>query len=404
VTAAGATTAADLFRTIGLRPDGPAILGRPMRTAGSGVYVVELPAPRATAPIELTRVGKWIERVPELRLDGRRPSSRSLAARLAAFWLPSQTVLYVGSTSQSIAGRVGALERHVLGDRRPHAGGHWLKALNVDGLRVWWAETEAVEEYEDALLAAFADAVPAEDRAALYDTSVVLPFANSRSPGGLVKGHGISQSILPEERVAPPPAGHVVDVPPGDADGARIEAKGTGTVRKGRAPATARRVPAPRRAAGPRAADPVYLSADGLAKLKGEHAALVARRPGVVGRIRSAKELGDLKENSDYHAAREEQGFLEGRIQALEAQLRSAVVVAAPTDKTRVVMGSRVTVEVDGDQVHLTIVGTTESNPTAGRISHASPVGRALVGKSAGDEALVRTPGGEVRYLIIAID
>jgi transcription elongation factor GreA len=67
-------------------------------------------------------------------------------------------------------------------------------------------------------------------------------------------------------------------------------------------------------------------------------------------------------------------------------------------------MGSNVTVEVDGEEMRLTIVGTTESKPSAGRISQDSPVGRALVGRSAGDEAIVRTPGGEVRYRIVAID
>ena len=84
--------------------DGPAVWGRPVPAQGPGVFVIELPAPRATAPIELTRVGKWIERVDGLRLDGERPTSRALAARLASFWLPSQTVLYVGATERRSAG------------------------------------------------------------------------------------------------------------------------------------------------------------------------------------------------------------------------------------------------------------------------------------------------------------
>ncbi len=403
--------AADLFRAVGLRPDGPAILGRPLRASGPGVYVVELPAPLPTAPIELTRVGKWIERLPGLLLDGARPTSKQLAARLAAFWLPSRTVLYVGSTPGSIAGRVAALERHVLGDRRPHASSQWLKTLTVSGLKVWWAQTDAGEEYEDALLGAFAASAPADEVARLHDPSTVLPFANLRTVGGEPKAHGIAGSVLPPEPVLPAPLTHVVDVAPGDADGARPEPKGSGTVRRtGRPSATARPRPAaPPRPRAPKppsrpASQPVLLSAGGLTKLQAEHGELVGRRPAVVARIRAAKELGDLKENSDYHAAREEQGFLEGRIQAVEAQLRAAVVVDAPIDSTRVAMGSHVTVEVDGQEVRLTIVGTTESQPSAGRISQASPVGRALVGKHAGDEAVVRTPGGEVRYRIVAID
>ena len=401
--------AAELFRTVGLRPDGPAILGRPFRASGGGVFVIELPAPLPAAPIEITRVGKWIERVPSLTLDGVRPTSKQLATRLNAFWLPSRTVLYIGSTPSSIVGRVTALERHVLGDRRPHASSQWLKTLSVSGLKVWWAETQATEEYEDALLTAFAQAVPPDEVARLHDPARVLPFANLRTTAGESKAHGIAGAFVPEEpRVVMPPT-HRVDVPPGDADGARPDARGSGTLRRtGRAPATARvsvRRPAtPKAARVARPGDQILLSAEGLTQLRTEHEELVARRPGVVSRIRAAKELGDLKENSDYHAAREEQGFLEGRIQALEAQLRAAVVVDAPSDTTRVSMGSHVTVEVDGEESRLTIVGTTESKPSAGRISQDSPVGRALVGKNAGDEAVVRTPGGEVRYRIVAID
>src|SRR4051794_27237577 len=344
-----------------------------MRASGPGVYIVELPSPRSTAPIDINRVAKWIQRVPDLRLDGEEPTSKHLVQRLASFWLPSQTVLYVGTASGSIAGRIAALEKHVLGDRRPHAAAHWLKTLDMPGLRVWWAETDAAEEYEDGLLGAFADGIGDAERAALHDAAVVLPFANLRSTGGESKRHGITRSVLPEEVVAPPPPTRVVNVAAGDADGARPEERGTGTTRRTGKPPAARRAPTPR-APKPqkRAADPVLLTADGLAHLESEHAELVARRPGVVARIRSAKELGDLKENSDYHAAREEQGFLEGRIQAIEAQLRAAVVVAAPTDKTRVVLGSQVTVDADGEERVLSIVGTTESNPSAGRISVGS--------------------------------
>jgi len=401
--------AAELFRTVGLRPDGPAILGRPFRASGGGVFVIELPAALPAAPIEITRVGKWIERVPSLTLDGVRPTSKQLATRLNAFWLPSRTVLYIGSTPSSIVGRVTALERHVLGDRRPHASSQWLKTLSVSGLKVWWAETQATEEYEDALLTAFAQAVPPDEVARLHDQARVLPFANLRTTAGESKAHGIAGAFVPEEPAAVMPPTYRVDVPPGDADGARPDARGSGTLRRtGRAPATARvsvRRPAtPKAARVARPGDQILLSAEGLTQLRTEHEELVARRPGVVSRIRAAKELGDLKENSDYHAAREEQGFLEGRIQALEAQLRAAVVVDAPSDTTRVSMGSHVTVEVDGEESRLTIVGTTESKPSAGRISQDSPVGRALVGKNAGDEAVVRTPGGEVRYRIVAID
>jgi transcription elongation factor GreA len=413
------TSAAELFRAVGLRPDGPQVLGRPVPRGGPGVYVVELAAPLPTAPLEVTRIGKWIEGLPELRLDGERPTSKALAARLAAFWLPGETVLYIGAAETSTGGRITALERHVLGERRPHAAGQWLKALTVEGLRVWWAATDAHEEYEDALLTAFADGVAAADRAGLPDPSVVLPFANLRAPGGPAKLPGLRGAVPAAEPPVTAPPTRFVDLPPGDAEGALREAKGSGTVRPargrstagrrstgaGQPPATTRASYTPRAPAPPpRATEPLLVSVDGLARLQEEHATLVGRRPGVVSRIRAAKELGDLKENSDYTAAREEQGFLEGRIQAIEAQLRVAVVTEAPTDRSRVVHGSRVRVESDGEEHRLEIVGATESNVAAGRISAGSPVGRALLGRAIGEEAVVATPGGEVRYRVLGID
>ena len=76
--------AAALLRAVDLMGDGPVVWGRPVATRGPGVFVVELPATRATAPLELARIGKWLERVPDLRLDGERPTSRALAARVAS--------------------------------------------------------------------------------------------------------------------------------------------------------------------------------------------------------------------------------------------------------------------------------------------------------------------------------
>jgi transcription elongation factor GreA len=144
------------------------------------------------------------------------------------------------------------------------------------------------------------------------------------------------------------------------------------------------------------------LTAEGSAKLRAELDHLLSvRRPEVIARIRSAKEHGDLKENSEYHAAREEQSFLEGRVQALEARLRTAVIVEAPAHGARVGLGSRVTVEAEGETVSYTIVGASESDPAAGRISSSSPVGRALVGRDVGDEIVIRTPAGERHYRIV---
>jgi transcription elongation factor GreA len=397
-------SAPGLLRAVGLIADGPVPWGRSVPAVGAGVFLIELPAPRATAPIELTRVGKWLERVETLRLDGRRPTSRALAARLAAFWLPSQVVLYAGATPNSIANRVRALRETPLGERRPHPGGHWLQALTgLERARIWWAATDAIEEYEDALLAAFGEGIPAAERAALPDTEVVLPFANLRTPTGARKRTGLTGSIRAEPVTAAPPT-RVVQLPDGDADGAR----GEPPARKARAtpkPASASRRPiAPKVEASGRNMEQVRLTTEGAARLREELRVLTEeRRPEVVARIRSAKELGDLKENADYQAAREEQSFLEGRVQTIEGLLRGAEVVDAPTAGSAIGLGSTVTVEADGDEVTYVLVSTSEANPGDGRISVVSPVGKALIGRGAGDEVVVRTPQGEARYRVVSV-
>jgi len=417
-------TAPALLREVGLLADGPLPWGRPVPGRSTGVFLVELPAPLPSAPIELTRVGKWLERVPGLLLDGARPTSRALAARLASFWLPSQTVIYIGATAATISGRLAAMERTTLGDRRPFSGGHWLMTLRtLSSARVWWAATDAVEEYEDALLAAFAATVPAEERAALPDPDVVLPFANLRRATGERKATGLSGSLLPEpvEPVRPP--SRIVNLPDGDAEGARDEPRKP----PGPRPRTARNAPssspASSRAGGggastpgsarPPAAPPTAtpggpaatLTAEGAERLRAELAELTGvRRPEVIARIRAAKELGDLKENADYSSAREEQSFLEGRVQALEARLREAVIAVVPAAGAGADLGSRVTVEVDGTTDTYTLVGTAEADPGSGRLSVASPVGRALLGTVAGDEVAVTTPRGAVSYRVLAVE
>jgi transcription elongation factor GreA len=391
-------SAAALLREVGLLADGPVVWGWPGRPvpAGAGVFVVELVAPLARAPVELTRVGKWIERVPTLTLDGERPTSKALAARLAAFWLPSRTVVYVGSSTTSIGGRVAAMQRTVLGDRRPSSAGHWLRVLDsATPMRIWWAETGATEEYEDALFAAFAASLGSDEVTALPDRDVVLPWANLRRPTGERRATGVVGSLLVEEKSPPPPA-RVVVMPDGDAEGARGEPP-------------AKRRAAPRRsvsATRPAATGAgVTLTADGAARLQAELRELTeVKRPEVIARIRTAKEHGDLKENSEYHAAREEQSFLEGRIQALEARLRDAVITAAPAAGDGAGIGSRVTVEADGLEAEYTLVGSAEADPSAGRLSVASPVGKALLGVRPGAEVDVETPRGRVAYRVLKVE
>lgn len=412
--------AAALLGAIGLMPDGPVTWGRPVPARGPGIYVVELPAPLPSAPIELTRVGKWIEQVPGLLLDGARPTSRALAHRLGEFWWPGSTVVFAGATDGSLGGRVAALYRHVLGERSPHADGHWIHALrDLERCRLWWAATEAPEEYLDAFLDAFAGSVvPATPAPGRPAGALPLPWAVTRRPTGERQPHGITGAVPPAQPVAvvPPPGTIVTALPPGDADGATVEPKGTGTTRRapaaGQKPKTtgsaARQTATPGRRKDP----PVHLSPAAIARMEVELEELArVRRPEVVARIASARELGDLKENAEYHSAREEQSFLEGRIRTLESRLRNAVIVeeggsgddvAAGPPKVR--LGSRVTVEQAGESAVYTIVGTTESDPANGRISSASPIGAALIGATAGTDVQVRTPRGSTTIRVVAID
>jgi transcription elongation factor GreA len=290
---------------------------------------------------------------------------------------------------------------------------------------VWWAATDAAEEYEDALFSAFAAGVPKADLAGLHDRSVVLPFANLRRPTGERKVTGLTGSLLVEAVEPEPPARRVVVMPDGDAEGANGEppeprrraSGGTGAGPSRRAPAPTssaaggggRAAGAPRPPSTPPTATPggpaATLTAEGAERLRAELTELTTvRRPEVIARIRAAKELGDLKENADYSSAREEQSFLEGRVQALEARLRDAVIAVVPPSGAGADLGSRVTVEIDGMTDTYTLVGTAEADPAAGRLSVASPVGRALLGSRPGAEVAVQTPRGAVTYKVVTVE
>lgn len=151
---------------------------------------------------------------------------------------------------------------------------------------------------------------------------------------------------------------------------------------------------------------PVYLTPEGKLKLEEELEYLrTVRRDEVAEAIKSAKEEGDLKENSAYDEAKTEQGFVEGRIQTLEAQLRDAVLIENNGKSKTVNLGSEVTVIEDGEEDKETykIVGSTEANPIGGLISNESPIGQALLGKKKGDKVSVETPGGELSLKIVKV-
>src|SRR3989304_4459152 len=149
--------------------------------------------------------------------------------------------------------------------------------------------------------------------------------------------------------------------------------------------------------------EPIYLTAEGAARMKAELEKLVGTaREELARRLRVAIQQGDLSENADYHKAKEDQAFLEGRIQELEYLLKNATIIAENNgNKEEIDIGARVTVQgedFDPETYHL--VGPKEADPRNGRISYESPIGQALLGRRAGEKVSVQTPGGTI-YLII---
>lgn len=146
----------------------------------------------------------------------------------------------------------------------------------------------------------------------------------------------------------------------------------------------------------------------GAELLKAElHKLKTVERPAVIQAISEARAQGDLSENADYDAAKERQGFIEGRIQEVEGKLSAAQVID-PTGiqaDGRVVFGSTVELEAEdtGDQVKYQIVGEDEADLKLGLINISSPIARALIGKEVGDTAVVQAPGGEKAYEVVAV-
>jgi len=148
-----------------------------------------------------------------------------------------------------------------------------------------------------------------------------------------------------------------------------------------------------------------YLTPEGEAKLKAELTELTGpRREELAGRLRSAIQMGDLSENADYHKAKEDQAFLEGRIQEIEAILRTAIIIEKKYSDI-INVGSTVTIQEDNyDPETYYLVGAKEADPRKGKISNESPFGTALMGHRVGDVVEAETPGGKVKIKILKIE
>ena len=151
--------------------------------------------------------------------------------------------------------------------------------------------------------------------------------------------------------------------------------------------------------------DELYLTPEGADKLRKELAELKGpRRTELAARLKHAVSQGDLSENADYISAKEDQAFLEGRIQELDTILKDATVVDPDSRSNNVMVGTTVVIQNEGNaEETFYIVGEKEADPRNGKISHKSPIGKSLMGKGVGDVAIAETPGGKLEFKILSL-
>lgn len=149
----------------------------------------------------------------------------------------------------------------------------------------------------------------------------------------------------------------------------------------------------------------VYITREGLEELKKEHEDLVkVKRPEVVERVAKAREMGDLSENSEYHAAKENLALIDGRTEELAEIIKMAEIIADPGKGGKSVqIGSQVTVKINGKKEVFTLVGEWEADPHQKKISHESPLGKALMGKILNEKIEVEAPAGKIVYHVVEI-
>lgn len=144
------------------------------------------------------------------------------------------------------------------------------------------------------------------------------------------------------------------------------------------------------------------ITAEGKKELERELEELKSRRGAVADKISDARDFGDLSENAEYDAAREEQGLLETRIAEIEDIVNNAEIIKA-SKKSVVGLGSRVELKTGAKKVQYTVVGPVEANPLEGKVSNESPIGMALYGKKEGDKVTISTPKGDISYTVVSV-
>lgn len=148
----------------------------------------------------------------------------------------------------------------------------------------------------------------------------------------------------------------------------------------------------------------IQVTSDGYYRLQAELKDLLEnKKPYAVNRLHTARAMGDLSENSEYSAAKEDLAFVEGRIQEIEEILKRADVISNHNGNHHVDVGVTVTVEADGNREEYQIVGEFEADPMNKKLSHTSPIGKALLGKKVGEFVEVDIPVGKIKYKILSI-
>ena len=199
------STVTDLLDAAGLELAETVRWGSSPRLNQPGVYIVSLDSEpngqacsQPIAPIDPQAVLALLAARPELRVDGKRPTTDALTERSASFWLPDETIVYAGLASSSVASRVRQYYRTLLGARSPHAGGWFLKTLsNLNELHVHCAAAVDSNDAESAMLRAFVENVSDAAKRSVADQERPLPFANLEWPRGVRKLHGITGARAP---------------------------------------------------------------------------------------------------------------------------------------------------------------------------------------------------------------
>lgn len=149
---------------------------------------------------------------------------------------------------------------------------------------------------------------------------------------------------------------------------------------------------------------PEFLTPAGRSKIEKDLDVLKDKRPQIAKRIRNAKEMGDLSENTEYTAAKDDQSWVESQIINLENLLKSAETIDKKKNSDKVIIGSKVTVKIGMETKIFTIVGSIETDPNNGLISHQSPLGEALLDRSVNEQAKVQMPNGLLKLKVINIE